>query len=241
MRNLNLHFFILFILLYTFSNECLFSQNVGIGTSTPLEKLHVNGNVRVDGLASSDTSIVLSDFDGKLINIEAGTTGQVLTSQGPGRAPKWSTSSFPGIYVQSLSGSPFVQTSPSSAGSLTLLTHNFTPQNDTVLFTFTSQGRLTSTITLPSQPPTFIFRIIVNGSIYRQFYQNVAHNSNSTTTTGFVPISFSIPVPVNPNVNNTISIQILTFFTSSGTYTLTYDTSAFTQFANSIIYDFPTN
>lgn len=51
------------------------AQNVGIGTSNPQEKLHVNGNHR---------------FDGALMpNGNAGNVGQVLVSQGPGTAPVW--------------------------------------------------------------------------------------------------------------------------------------------------------
>ena len=51
------------------------SQNVGIGNSNPQEKLHVSGNHR---------------FDGALMpNGNAGTTGQILISQGPGTAPVW--------------------------------------------------------------------------------------------------------------------------------------------------------
>lgn len=51
------------------------AQNVGIGISTPAQKLHVNGHLR---------------FDGALMpNGNAGATGQVLISQGPGVAPIW--------------------------------------------------------------------------------------------------------------------------------------------------------
>lgn len=51
------------------------NANVGIGVSAPAEKLHVNGNLR---------------FDGALMpNGSAGTSGQLLISQGPGTAPAW--------------------------------------------------------------------------------------------------------------------------------------------------------
>lgn len=51
---------------------------VGIGTASPTEQLHVIGNLR---------------FDGNLMpNGNAGTTGQVLISQGSGAAPVWQAS-----------------------------------------------------------------------------------------------------------------------------------------------------
>ena len=53
------------------------SNNVGIGTTTPSEKLDVAGNVK---------------FSGALMpNGNAGTSGQILTSQGPGQPPVWQT------------------------------------------------------------------------------------------------------------------------------------------------------
>jgi hypothetical protein len=48
----------------------LMAQNVGIGTTSPSEKLHVAGNVRVSGEIKPDG--------------EAGLAGQVLTSNGNG-------------------------------------------------------------------------------------------------------------------------------------------------------------
>ncbi len=63
------------------------AQNVGIGTATPLDKLHVVGNVRVSSLAGVGTRIVSSDAVGTLLNVAAGTNGQVLTQTAGG--PVW--------------------------------------------------------------------------------------------------------------------------------------------------------
>ncbi len=66
-----------FILLLGLGILRMYSQNVGIGTAVPTEKLHVAGNLR---------------FDGALMpNNLPGTAGQVLVSQGAGVAPVWQT------------------------------------------------------------------------------------------------------------------------------------------------------
>lgn len=52
------------------------SQNVGIGTNTPSEKLEVNGNIKISGNIN--------------LNGNTGTEGQVLTSQGI-NPPTWTT------------------------------------------------------------------------------------------------------------------------------------------------------
>jgi hypothetical protein len=67
------------------------AQNVGIGTASPAEKLHVAGNVRVDFLAGPDTRLVASDANGSLLAIASGTVGQVLTQTVVG--PAWTSSS----------------------------------------------------------------------------------------------------------------------------------------------------
>ena len=51
------------------------SGNVGIGTSTPTQRLHVAGNLRLDNAFMPGN--------------QAGTSGQVLLSQGAGVAPIW--------------------------------------------------------------------------------------------------------------------------------------------------------
>jgi hypothetical protein len=63
-----------------------FAQNVGIGTATPLERLHVAGGLRVNNLAGVGVRMVGTDANGTLTIIAAGTTGQVLTQTAGGPA-----------------------------------------------------------------------------------------------------------------------------------------------------------
>src|SRR5436190_22385567 len=63
-------------------NGLLVEGRTGIGTTSPGEMLDVTGNVR---------------FSGALMpNNQAGNAGQVLTSQGAGTAPLWTTLSSSG-------------------------------------------------------------------------------------------------------------------------------------------------
>lgn len=41
---------VLYLLLFLLANRYAYSQNIGIGTATPTEKLEVNGNVKATGL-----------------------------------------------------------------------------------------------------------------------------------------------------------------------------------------------
>ncbi len=65
----------------------LFAQNVGIGTASPLEKLHVAGNLRLDPLAGLDSRVVGVDANGTLEVVAAGAIGQVLAQGATG--PVW--------------------------------------------------------------------------------------------------------------------------------------------------------
>ncbi|MFN8395733.1 MAG: hypothetical protein U0176_13935 [Bacteroidia bacterium] len=64
-----------------------FAQNVGIGTSNPQERLHVAGELRVDGLAGSDDRVVTASTLGNLQAMLPGTAGQVLAQGVAG--PVW--------------------------------------------------------------------------------------------------------------------------------------------------------
>ena len=65
--------YLLFIIVASCSCK-VFCQNVGIGTTTPAEKLDVNGNINTNGQIK--------------LNGNAGTMGQVLM-KGPGNNPVW--------------------------------------------------------------------------------------------------------------------------------------------------------
>jgi hypothetical protein len=60
------------------------AQNVGIGTATPLEKLHVIGNIRSSTLAGVGNRIILADPNGTLIVAGAGLSPAWLTTGNSG-------------------------------------------------------------------------------------------------------------------------------------------------------------
>lgn len=91
------------ILLLTVSLSCFYvkAQNVGIGTSTPTEKLHIGGTtstLRVEGLATGGTAsgtasaatdkILWTDANGVIRSLSGGNAGYVLISNISG-APTW--------------------------------------------------------------------------------------------------------------------------------------------------------
>jgi hypothetical protein len=73
-------------------------QNVGIGTSTPTERLHVAGNLRLDNAfmpgnqAGAVGNLLLSQGPGVApVWLANGPAGSILTSMGPGNNPVWAT------------------------------------------------------------------------------------------------------------------------------------------------------
>ncbi len=87
---MNSKYVLLSHIVFMLFSATLHAQNVGIGTATPLEKLHVAGNLRVNGLAGVGTRMVVSNPNGTLVNIASGANGQVLTQTGGG--PAWQAS-----------------------------------------------------------------------------------------------------------------------------------------------------
>jgi hypothetical protein len=76
----------------------LAAQNVGIGTSTPTERLHVAGNLRLDNAFMPDNQpgavgniLVSRGADFAPVWLANGPAGSILTSAGPGSNPVWAT------------------------------------------------------------------------------------------------------------------------------------------------------
>ena len=74
---------IIFISTLIFSCLSVTSQNVGIGVNNPQQKLHVGGNIRIDGLANNGNGIIITDANGDLNKINlTGNASDVLRGDG---------------------------------------------------------------------------------------------------------------------------------------------------------------
>lgn len=78
---------ILVVVMFVTCGQTLFAQNTGIGTPTPLKKLHVNGDLQVTG------ELNVGGTGNKEGN--PGDSGQILMSNGKGKAPSWFTLEIP--------------------------------------------------------------------------------------------------------------------------------------------------
>lgn len=82
MQQFRYSYFLFIGLVFSFSS--LIAQNVGIGTSSPLTRLHVAGTFRVDALqtpaipSAITDKVVWTDVNGQLYSFSVGAIGQVL-------------------------------------------------------------------------------------------------------------------------------------------------------------------
>ena len=70
-----------------FIPDSVFCQNVGIGTATPVEKLHVIGNIRSSTLAGVGNRLVIADLNGTLLTATGATSPAWMTTGNSGTIP----------------------------------------------------------------------------------------------------------------------------------------------------------
>jgi hypothetical protein len=71
------------LILSLISGIPVYTQNVGIGVPNPLQKLHVGGSIRADGLASAGTGMITTNANGDLLRTNfSGNVNDVLRGNG---------------------------------------------------------------------------------------------------------------------------------------------------------------
>jgi len=163
-----------------FISGAVHAQNVGVGTATPSEKLHVVGGARITDLSGTGNRLVQSNTTGVLSNIADGASGQILTTNGAG------TYSF-----QALVGSSSAWELLGNAG--TVSGTNFLGTTNAQSLDFRTNGILRTRITLKGQIEVFNTGLSVfvgegagaNDDLSNNFNVFLGHQAGFTNTTGF--------------------------------------------------------
>jgi len=160
--------------------------DVGIGTTTPSEKLDVVGNI---------------EFSGSLEpNALPGSSGEVLVSQGAGVAPVWQAERDL-VNLLSVVGTTDISITAGPGGNgfvlMDEMTITFTPNHTPVMVNFTAGGTYTSS---NYDDHSIWFELRKDGVSYREFDTGTGVNWN------LWEIGISYPVDVTVGVSTTISI-----------------------------------
>ena len=160
--------------------------DVGIGTTTPSEKLDVVGNI---------------EFSGSLEpNALPGSSGEVLVSQGAGVAPVWQAERDL-VNLLSVVGTTDISITAGPGGNgfvlMDEMTITFTPNHTPVMVNFTAGGTYTSS---NYDDHSIWFEMRKDGVSYREFDTGTGVNWN------LWEIGISYPVDVTVGVSTTISI-----------------------------------
>lgn len=189
----------LFIILSLTKN--VISQNVGVGTATPAQKLDVNGNLKVSGAI----------MPGGV----AGVAGQVLTSNGANTAPSWLT------VANTVTSKTYVPilTNTASSGSRNIFSNSSAAvfQTDSVDFG-SPRYNIGTDITINSTTGINNFITINTDGLYRVEGGITIHLQNTNTTlspAGF--IEMLIFDGLSNSINAFTAPELIPLTTVSGT------------------------
>lgn len=165
--------------------------NLGIGTTSPSQKLDVVGNVQ---------------FSQALMpNANAGTSGQVLISQGANTAPIWNSPY--GGNIQYAKGTTDITMNSTTFADMTDMTITFTPKHNVVFLNFSAAGDMVAS---GAAMAYCSFKIVKDGT-------DVANAGTGSLTTDYDDYTGTatawnahftmFPINVTVGVQTTIKIQ----------------------------------
>lgn len=172
--------------------------NVGIGTTAPAQKLDVVGNVQFTGALMPGGN--------------AGTSGQVLVSQGAGSPPTWGSPMY-GNNTQSVKLTTMQSTTSSTWVDIPGMTITMTPQHNRIYISASVAARLTNNVgNAQLGQATMYIRVLVNGveqAISKAVITDFDEDSFGGTyvVTGGSAAIAGVPVNVTVGSSTTIKLQ----------------------------------
>ena len=195
-----------------FLNNIIYSQ-VGIGTTTPNEDLHVVGDIQI-------TDKIRLGGNGTAIGGDLGVDGQVLTSSGSTSSAKWSNiSSLKGIIINvyNLIGTTTQNVTTGTTVDVSGLSQTITiPSGENRVFVITVTGYAAQQ-SGTNQASQGAFGIIVNGNKISSGYV-CAQNSNDGTAAAIrlpSPATFTRTISLSAGTH-TIKVNFKSWFTTQG-------------------------
>ena len=185
----------------------LFSQ-VGIQTSTPQKTLHVNGSLQVVNEVNVGGNATTAG--------SAGTSGQILTSQGSGAAPAWQTlntvsgSVNSAMYVQGTTEATISSGSTADVPGVTLTAT--VPAGRTQTFLFTIIGYAVESNGTSAQG---VFSLLQNGTKISSAYASKAGAFPNLGQGSLGNTSVTVNIP-QLNTNYTFNTTSLPAYTLGG-------------------------
>jgi hypothetical protein len=174
------------------------NKRLGIGTAAPAQRLDVSGNVQFSGALMPGGN--------------AGTSGQILTSQGPGLPPTWQTPASIPLYgnnTQSVKLTSMVNTTSTSFVNIPGMSLSITPTHSVVYIFASVAARLTDNSGFAQfGQATMYIRVLVNGNpvAISKCVITDYDDMNGVVTGGSAAIA-GVPVNVTIGVPATVTLQ----------------------------------